>query len=69
VHYATQTARTATVQAGDGTPRTLSFAPTADWNTTASTTVRLDLRAGTDNTVTLANPDGWAPDIDRITVS
>lgn len=69
VHYATQTARTATVRAGDGAEHTLSFAPTADWNTTGTTTVRLDLRAGTDNTVTLANPGGWAPDIDRITVN
>ena len=56
-------------RADDGADRTLSFAPTADWNTTGTTTVRLDLRAGTDNTVTLANADGWAPDIDRITVN
>lgn len=69
VHYATRESRTATVRVGGGTPRTLTFAPTADWDTTATLAVRLDLRAGEDNTVTLAGPDGWAPDIDRITVS
>jgi hypothetical protein len=52
-----------------GKGATLTFAPTADWDTTATLAVRLDLRAGEDNTVTLAGPDGWAPDIDRITVS
>ncbi|MFE1798895.1 carbohydrate-binding protein [Streptomyces sp. NPDC059517] len=69
VHYASAESRSATVQAGGGTPKTVSFPPTADWATTGTTTVTLDLNAGTGNRITIANGSGWAPDIDRITVS
>ncbi|MFJ1649583.1 DUF4832 domain-containing protein [Streptomyces sp. NPDC088258] len=69
VHYATTETRSATVQANGGTRQSVSFAPTGDWSTTASTTVRLDLAAGTGNSITIANASGWAPDIDRITVT
>lgn len=47
--------------------QTVTFAPTADWNTVGSATVTLSLPAGT-AAITIANPTGWAPDIDRITV-
>ncbi|MER7173853.1 DUF4832 domain-containing protein [Streptomyces mesophilus] len=68
VHYATATARSATVRANDGTAGTVQFGPTADWWTTSTATVQLNLQAGTGNRITIANPSGWAPDIDRITV-
>jgi hypothetical protein len=32
-------------------------------------TVNLGLAAGSGNAITIGNPSGWAPDIDRITVS
>ncbi|KIF71651.1 carbohydrate-binding protein [Streptomyces sp. AcH 505] len=69
LHYATQTARTATVRANGGATHTVSFSPTADWSTTGTATVTLDLLAGTNNSITVANPADWAPDIDKITVS
>ncbi|MFI0239833.1 DUF4832 domain-containing protein [Streptomyces sp. NPDC016845] len=68
LHYATAEPRSATVRANSAATRTLAFAPTADWTTTGTTTVSVGLNAGTGNTLTLANPSGWAPDIDRITV-
>ncbi|WP_222106387.1 fibronectin type III domain-containing protein [Catellatospora sichuanensis] len=63
IYYLSAVARTAVVNG-----QTVNFAPTADWNTVGSTTVTLTLGAG-NNTVTVANPSGWAPDLDRITVS
>jgi hypothetical protein len=62
IHYLSAVARTAVVNG-----QTVTFAPTADWNTVGSTTVTLNLSAG-NNTITIANPTDWAPDIDRITV-
>ncbi|MBB5868130.1 chitodextrinase [Allocatelliglobosispora scoriae] len=63
IHYLSAVARTAIVNG-----QTVSFAATADWNTVGTTTVTLTLAAG-NNTITIANPGDWAPDIDRITVS
>ncbi|MFC1408196.1 carbohydrate-binding protein [Streptacidiphilus sp. N1-12] len=68
VAYTTAVARSFQISANGGTPVTVSVGPTADWQTTATTTVTLSLNAGSANTVTIANPTGWAPDIDRITV-
>ncbi|MFK0115257.1 DUF4832 domain-containing protein [Streptomyces sp. NPDC090994] len=69
VHYTTAVARSATVQINGGTPRTVDFAPTADWTTPGSVTLSLALDSGTGNSITFANDAGWAPDIDRITVT
>ncbi|MET9145448.1 carbohydrate-binding protein [Streptomyces sp. NPDC004042] len=69
LHYTTAEARSATVRTGDGTARTVTFGPTADWTTPGTVTLAVALDSGTDNTLTLANASGWAPDIDRITVS
>ncbi|MFJ6125721.1 DUF4832 domain-containing protein [Streptomyces griseoviridis] len=69
VQYTTAESRSATVRANTGTAKTVTFPPTGDWTTTATTTVTLDLAAGTGNTITIANSSGWAPDIDRITVT
>ncbi|WP_433728770.1 DUF4832 domain-containing protein [Actinoplanes sp. CA-051413] len=62
IHYSSAVTRTAVVNG-----QTVTFAPTADWNTVGSTTVTLSLPVGT-TAITIANPTGWAPDIDRITV-
>ncbi|MFD9702459.1 DUF4832 domain-containing protein [Lentzea sp. NPDC059081] len=69
LHYASPEARNARIQANGGTAQTVGFPSTPDWSTTRTTTVSLSLRAGRGNTVTLSNPSGWAPDIDKITVS
>ncbi len=62
-HYLTAVTRTATVNG-----QSVTFAPTGSWDTVGTTAVPLTLPAGT-TTITVANPGGWAPDIDRITVS
>ncbi|AGZ41275.1 DUF4832 domain-containing protein [Actinoplanes friuliensis] len=62
VHYTSAVTRTAVING-----QTVTFPATADWNTVGSTTVTLSLPAGT-TTISVANPSGWAPDIDRITV-
>ncbi len=51
-----------------GTPQTLSFTPTADFNTIGAMTVPLSLTAGA-NTIEFSNPSAYAPDFDRITVA
>ncbi|MET0422375.1 MAG: DUF4832 domain-containing protein [Actinoplanes sp.] len=63
IYYTSAVVRTATVNG-----QTVTFPATADWNTVGSTGTTLTLPAGT-STITIANPSGWAPDIDRITVS
>lgn len=68
VYYTSQEARTLQLSANGGTAVSVSPPATADWQTVASTTVTLQLDAGTSNTITLANPGAWAPDIDRIVV-
>jgi hypothetical protein len=62
LHYLSAVARTAVVNG-----QTVSFPATAGWDSVGSTTVTLNLAAG-NNTITIANPGGWAPDIDRITI-
>ncbi|MFT4283654.1 MAG: DUF4832 domain-containing protein [Protaetiibacter sp.] len=66
LHYSSAVARTATVQVNGSSPTTVSFPATADWNTVGSVTVSVAVPSGSGNTVTIANPGGWAPDIDRI---
>jgi hypothetical protein len=61
------TSRRAQLSVDGGSPVWLTFAPTGDWNTVRTLTVKVGLRAG-DNTVKLANPTEMAPDFDRLTV-
>ncbi|WP_344839885.1 CBM35 domain-containing protein, partial [Actinocorallia longicatena] len=68
ISYLSAVARTATVKVGGGAPVTVDFPATTDWNTVGTRTVTVTLAAG-DNTVTIAGPTGWAPDIDKITVT
>ncbi|MFC7533951.1 DUF4832 domain-containing protein [Actinoplanes sp. GCM10030250] len=63
IHYLTAETRTAVING-----QTVTFAPTGSWDTVGTATTTLTLPAGT-TTITVANPSGWAPDIDRITVS
>ncbi|MEV6521890.1 CBM35 domain-containing protein [Longispora sp. NPDC051575] len=62
-----EAARTADVSVNGGTPATATFPGTGDWNTPRTLTLTANLAAGA-NTVRFANPGGWAPDIDSITV-
>jgi hypothetical protein len=52
----------------NGVATTVDFPATADWNTVGTRTLTVSLAAGA-NTVTIANPSGWAPDIDKISVT
>jgi hypothetical protein len=61
-------ARQADMTVNGGTPQTLSFTATADFNTVGALTLTLPLNAG-DNTIEFANPTAYAPDFDRITVA
>ncbi|WP_084558108.1 fibronectin type III domain-containing protein [Hamadaea tsunoensis] len=67
VYYASAEARSATLSVNGGTPTTVNFAASGGWTTVVSATVNLALAAG-NNTITVANASGWAPDVDRITV-
>jgi hypothetical protein len=69
VYYTSQVARSMQVSVNGGTPVTVSPPVTPDWQTVASTPVTVTLNAGASNTVTIANPSGWTPDIDRVVVS
>lgn len=69
VHYVSAVSRTATVQINAGTAVSVNFPATEDWNTVGSVPLTVTVPAGTANTVTIANPSGWAPDIDRITLA
>ena len=62
------TSRTLTVRVNGATGPRLTLAPTGSWDTWAVASATVTLAAGT-NTITVANPTGWAPDIDRITVA
>lgn len=68
VHYAGAETRTATISVNGGAATTVTFPSTGDWNTLGTASVTLTLAAGTGNTIRIANPSGWAPDIDRIVV-
>jgi hypothetical protein len=69
LYYVAAVGRTATVQVGEGGATLVNFPATADWNTVGSVPITVTIPAGTANTVTIANPSDWAPDIDRITIA
>jgi hypothetical protein len=66
--YLSAVARTATVKVNGGTATSVDFPATADWNTVGTRSLTVPLVAGT-NTFTIANPTGWAPDIDKLTIT
>jgi hypothetical protein len=61
------TARRAQLSVEGGSALWLTFAPIGDWNTVATLTVKVALRAG-DNTIQVGNAIDMAPDFDRLTV-
>ena len=67
VAYLDGTGRQATVSVNGAAPRNLTFNSTGDFNTVGLTIVPLQLQAGA-NTIEFANPNDWAPDLDRILV-
>lgn len=69
IAYTTAEARTFTIAADGGAPVTVSAPSTGGWNTVGTVTATLSLNAGAANSLTIANPTGWAPDIDRVSVA
>jgi hypothetical protein len=68
VYYCSGEVRSANV-AVNGTPVTrFDFGSTGGFETVGTATVRLPLAAGP-NTVEFSNPDAWAPDFDRVTLT
>ncbi|MDQ1658797.1 MAG: hypothetical protein QOD41_3880 [Cryptosporangiaceae bacterium] len=65
IAYASAQPRTAAVSVNGATASTLSFTATSNWVTPAKTTLRITAKAGP-NTVSFANPAGYAPDIDKV---
>jgi hypothetical protein len=57
--------RTATIRVNGRLIGAATFPGTADWRTVDSVAMRLDLGAG-NNSIEFGNPDGPAPDIDRL---
>jgi hypothetical protein len=62
-----QTSRFAEISVNDNPPTTLEFGSSGDWNTANAKSIKLNLVAG-NNTIKFANPNGWAPDFDYITL-
>lgn len=60
-------ARAATIEVNGRKMATVVFPPTGGWERTGSVTVDLPLESGL-NAITIANPTGWAADIDAIRV-
>ncbi|MDQ1541204.1 MAG: alpha-galactosidase [Actinomycetota bacterium] len=56
------------ISTNGGSPITVSFTPTTDFNTVGTTTVSLPLQAG-GNAIEFFNPSAYAPDFDRIAVA
>ena len=67
VAYLDGSGRQATVSVDGGAPQALSFSSTGDFDTVGLAMVPLRLQAGA-NTIEFANPNDWAPDLDRILV-
>jgi hypothetical protein len=68
VYYASGENRSATLSVNGAGGTSVNFPSTGDWSAVGSVTVTVNLAAGTGNTITISNPSGWAPDIDRVTV-
>jgi hypothetical protein len=69
IYYADGSGRQAQLIANGGTSQTLSFTPTADFDTVGAMTAAVPLVAGNGNTIEFANPTDFAPDFDRILVA
>lgn len=67
VRYASATTRSVQVRVNGGSPQTVTFPNTADWNDISTKTIYLPLTTGT-NMITFDSAGGYSPDIDRIIV-
>jgi chitodextrinase len=67
VYYLSVGSNKSAVITVNGTPQTVTFTQTPDYNTIASKTVTVQLNAGT-NTIEFSNPSAGAPNLDRILV-
>lgn len=65
IRYAAATARSLQVRVNGGSPQTVAFPVTADWNDISTLTLHLPLSAGS-NTITLDSAGGYGPDVDRL---
>jgi hypothetical protein len=63
------TTRTATLAVDGQTATTVAFPPTGSWTTPGTVSVIASLGRGGGNTMTFANPSGWAPNLDAVAVS
>lgn len=68
VYYVADDPRRAEIEVNGRDAGRFEFASTGSWESVKTMTVRLPLAAGP-NTVEISNSDGWAPDLDRITVT
>ncbi|HEV7713167.1 MAG TPA: hypothetical protein VGP16_33545 [Asanoa sp.] len=68
VYYVADDRRRAEVEVNGHDAGRFEFASTGSWESVKTMTVRLPLAAGP-NTVEISNSDGWAPDLDRITLT
>jgi uncharacterized protein YkwD len=68
VAYTTAEQRNAALTVNEQQPVSLTFASTGGWDTPKSRDIPVTLNAGA-NTLTFANPAGWAPDFDSVRVS
>ena len=68
IAYASGQARNASLSVNGGTAVSLSFASTGSYTTVGHKSVTVTLKAGS-NTLKFFNSSGWAPDLDKITVT
>lgn len=68
IFYASGENRSLTASVNGAAATTVNTPSTGGWNTIGSVTTTLSLTAGS-NTIRIANPTGWSPDIDRIVVA
>ncbi len=67
IDYASGEVRNAQMSVNGGTATFLNFANTGSFSTVKQLDVTVNLHAGA-NTIAFSNPNGWAPDFDRITL-
>lgn len=67
IDYASGEVRNANMSVNGGSATFLNFASTGSYSTVKQLSVTVNLKAGT-NTIAFSNPNGWAPDFDRITL-
>ena len=68
VSYLSDERRDFMISVNGGPYTVLNCSSTGGWTVVGETTVTLQLAAGT-NTIQFTNPNAWAPDLDRITVT